>query len=84
MPDIPSRPWPDEWMIPSRANVDEALSIVWGRDPNAAYFTDLKTKMPLVTTRRHGVERQVPFMPGFVWSKTAERSGWDLVQALKL
>lgn len=79
-----SRPWPDIWMLPTRSNIDTSLALVWEKDPDAVFYTDLMTRAPIVKTRHLGVERVVPFMPGFVWSNTPERTGKDLVEALKL
>ena len=77
-------PWPDRWMLPTRANIDAVLAIVWAEDPDAAYYTDLETRAPVVVTRRNGLERVALLMPGFVWKDTPERTGLALVRALTL
>ncbi len=82
--DLPGRPWPDAWMLPTRANFDEALNLVWARDPDAVFYTDIRTKIPVVESKRHKVRRTTPFMPGFTWGRTPQLTGAALVAALKL
>jgi hypothetical protein len=79
-----ARSWEAHWMHPTRANYDRALAEVWARDPDAVFLTGLADNIPVVVTRRMGIERKVPFIPGFVWGASPEQAGANLVRALKL
>lgn len=78
------QPWPEHlWMLPTVANVDAALAVVWREIPDAVYVTDVRTGMPFVVAQRNGGQRLASFLPGFVWERDPQRTGAALVRALK-